>query len=411
VTSRERVLRALNHEEPDRVPLDLGGSITSGITALALDRLRRYLRLDERPVRVYELFQMLGEVEMDVVERLGIDVLPVETPVQFFGIRREKYKPWKLLDGTPVLVPGQFDVEVDAEGGWLIHTEGRMDLPVEGHMPKDGYYFDKYSMLYEQPDFVPPPLEEIRRENHLTREALELMAARSEKLRRETDKALCLGGALGTGLAPVGSIPDFLFLLAADKAYVKDMFEVRTEVALENLALLKRYLGNSIDIINIDGYDFGSQNGELFSPDLTAELFLPNMKLQTAWVHRNTPWKTYYHACGSITRVIPMLIEGGMDILNPVQASAKGMDPAWLKRQFGDRITFWGGGVDTQRTLPFGTPEEVAHEVQERMRIFAPGGGFVFNPVHNVQFGTPPENIVAAYETARAAGGYPIRAL
>jgi uroporphyrinogen-III decarboxylase len=207
----------------------------------------------------------------------------------------------------------------------------------------------------------------------------------------------------------VGSIPDFLFLLAADKAYVKDLFEVRTEVALQNLPLLKQYLGDSIDVIGFDGYDFGSQNGEIFSPDLCSELFLPNMKVQSEWVHRNTPWKTFYHSCGSITRIIPMLIEGGMDILNPVQTSAKGMDPAWLKKEFGKRIVFWGGGVDTQKTLPFGSTEEVVREVTERVRIFAPGGGFVFNAVHNIQQGTPPENIVAAYETARTVGTYPIR--
>jgi uroporphyrinogen-III decarboxylase len=131
--------------------------------------------------------------------------------------------------------------------------------------------------------------------------------------------------------------------------------------------------------------------------------------VQNDWVHQHTSWKTWLHSCGSIPRILPQLVDSGLDILNPVQLSAGGMDPRWLKREFGDRLTFWGGGVDTQRTLPFGTPEEVAEEVRERVRILAPGGGFVFNTIHNVQQDTPPENIVAAYETARKAGVYPIR--
>jgi uroporphyrinogen-III decarboxylase len=146
----------------------------------------------------------------------------------------------------------------------------------------------------------------------------------------------------------------------------------------------------------------------LFSPDLFAELYVPFFRIQNDWVHRHTPWKTWLHTCGSVTRIIPQLVEAGVDILNPLQTSAAGMDPAWLKRTFGGKIAFWGGGVDTQRTLPFGTAGEVAAEVRERVRLLAPGGGFVFNTIHNVQQGTPPQNILSAYDTAREAGRYPI---
>jgi hypothetical protein len=168
MSSRERVLATLNHEEPDRVPLDMGGTIMSGIMAHALDRLRMHLNLPQCPVKVYEVFQMLGEVEMDVVECLGIDVLPVEPAVQFFGLRREQWKPWKLWDGTEVLVPGQFDVEVDEEGDWLLHSEGDPAKPVEGRMPKDGFYFDMASMTNTHMDYAPPPLAEVRKENLIT---------------------------------------------------------------------------------------------------------------------------------------------------------------------------------------------------------------------------------------------------
>lgn len=410
MSSRERVLKTVNHEEPDRVPLDMGGTIMSGIMAHALDQLRKHLGLENRPVKVYEVFQMLGEVEMDVVDRLGIDVLPVEPSVQFFGLRREKWKPWKLWDGTDVLVPGQFDVEVDEQGNWLLHTEGDPNQPVEGRMPKDGFYFDMASTIEANMDYQPPPLETVKMENHVTTEDLEFLAARAEKLRRETDKALVLGCWGKVGLPQVGSIPDFLCLLAMDRTYVKDIFAVRTETAFRNLEKLRSYLNDNLDILGLDGTDYGSQNNELFSPEVFEELYLPYLKEQNDWVHGNTNWKTWQHTCGSVTRIIPMLIESGLDILNPVQTSAAGMDPAWLKQEFGSKITFWGGGVDTQKTLPFACPEEVNREVAERIRVFAPGGGFVFNTIHNIQQGTPPENILAAYDTARTVGRYPLEA-
>jgi hypothetical protein len=408
MTSRERVLAALSFREPDRVPLDLGSNLQSGIMAHALDRLRRHLRLQQRRVRVHEMFQMLGEVEHDVVDRLGADILPVEPLVQFFGLRREHWKPWQLWDGTRVLVPGQFDVELDSDGGWLLHTGGVRANPVEGRMPCGGFYFDMPALTASVPGWQPPSLSDVRREHVLGTAELEFLQARAEHLRATTDKALMLGAWDATGLSWVGSIPDFLMLMATDKRYVRDLFAVRTEVALENLEKLSRHLGDRIDIIGMDGTDYGGQNNEMISPELFEELCIPFFRVQNAWVHGATAWKTWYHSCGSIVRLLPLLIEAGVDIINPVQTSAAHMDPVTLKKRFGGRICFWGGGVDTQRTLPFCGPEEVAAEVRERVRIFAPGGGFVFNPIHNIQQGTPPANIVAAYDAARAAGVYPI---
>jgi len=409
MTSRERVLKALNHEEPDRVPIDLGGTIMSGIMAHALDRLRRHLGLAESPPKVYEVFQMLGEVEMDLVERLGVDVLPVEPPAQFFSLRRENYKPWQLWDGTEVLMSGEFRAETDAAGDLLLHEGGDPAEPVVARMPHGGFYFDIPSLTETHFDAVPPALSKVRDENRLTDESLEFLQARAERLRAETDKALLLGCWGKTGLPWVCSIPDFLMLLGTDRAYVKDLFEIRTEVALSNLEKLNACLGDKIDILGFEGADYGSQKSELFSPDWFEELFLPFYKQQNDWVHLNTKWKTWQHSCGSIAKILPMMIESGMDILNPVQCSAVGMDARGLKEMYGHKITFWGGGVDTQKTLPFGTPEDVAAEVAERMRIFAPGGGFVFNPIHNVQQGTPPENVLAAFDTVREMGVYPIR--
>jgi hypothetical protein len=408
MTSRERVLTALSFREPDRVPIDLGSNLQSGIMAHALDRLRRHLGLEPRPVKVHEVFQMLGDVEPDVVERLGADVLPVEPLVQFFGLRREGWKPWQLWDGTQVLVPGQFRVETDPEGGWLLHTEGDPARPVEARMPAGGFYFDMPALTESRADWCPPSPETARAEHLLGSRELEHMQARAEHLRASTDKALMLGAWDATGLPWVGSIPDFLMLTASDPGYVKELFEARTEAALCNLQHLAACLGDSIDIIGMEGTDYAAQDRELISPERFEDLCIPFFRRQNAWVHEHTPWKTWFHCCGSLPRLLPMLIDAGVDIINPVQTSASGMDPRVLKARFGGKVAFWGGGVDTQRTLPFGSPEEVSEEVRQRIRIFAPGGGFVFNPVHNIQQGTPPANIAAAYDTAREAGVYPI---
>ena len=408
MTSRERVRAALDFREPDRVPIDLGSNLQSGIMAHALDRLRRHLCLEPRPVKVHEVFQMLGEVEPDVVERLGADVLPVEPLVQFFGLRREGWKPWRLWDGTEVRVPGQFQVELDDEGGWLLHSEGDPSRPVEARMPAGGFYFDMPGLTASDAGWVPPSPEAARAEHLLGSRELEHMQARARRLRATTDKALMLGAWDATGLPWVGSIPDFLMLTATDPGYVKELFEARTEAALENLGRLADHLGDSIDIIGVEGTDYAGQDRELISPDLFQELCVPFFRRQNEWIHEHTGWKTWFHCCGSIPRLLPMLIDAGVDIINPVQTSAAGMDARALKERFGGKIVFWGGGVDTQRTLPFGTPEEVAREVRERIRVFAPGGGYVFNPIHNIQQGTPSANIVAAYEAAREAGVYPI---
>jgi len=167
-------------------------------------------------------------------------------------------------------------------------------------------------------------------------------------------------------------------------------------------------IGEDVDILGLDGTDYGSQKAELFSPQWFGELYLPFFRTQMDWVHENTDWKVWLHSCGSIPHILPHLVEAGLDIINPVQCSADGMDPLWLKQEFGDRLTFWGGSVDTQQTLPFGTPQEVRREVAERIRALGPGGGYVFNPIHNVQHSTPPQNIVAAFDAARETGRYPL---
>ncbi|MCZ7544280.1 MAG: methyltransferase [Anaerolineae bacterium] len=378
MNSRERVLKAINHEQPDRVPIDLGGSIVTGIMAGALDRLHRYLGIADK-VKVYDVFQMLGEVTLELVERFDVDLLPVEPEtIVFDHLRNRDYKPWKLFDGTEVLMPGAFAVEVSPAGDWLLHRGGDPARPVVGRMPKDGFYFDDAGITDWNPDFAPPSIESLRNSGwrRLTDETLRYLQDKARTLRRATDRALALTnwGEATLGPPQVGSLPEWLVLMASEPAYVHELMDLGVEIAIDNLKLYWEALGDDIDIIHVDGYDYGTQNAEMFSPAMFETFQEPCYKKQCDWIHQNTPWKVAKHCCGSIPNLIASMIRAGIDILNPVQTSAKGMDPAWLKATFGDSITFWGGGIDTQRVLPFGTPDEIRAHVGERMRIFAPAG-------------------------------------
>jgi len=411
MTSRERVMMALNHEEPDRVPIDLGGTFVTGIAAGALHRLRRHLGLEDRPVKVYDLLQMLGEVELDLVERFEVDVLPVERPAATLGVRAENWKPWELFDGTPVMMPGDFNVEVTPGGDWLLRPLSRSDRPPIARMPKDGFYFDAIDYGEWDPDFKPPSMKEMReraRQWIIGEGLLRHFADRARHLRENTDKALVLG-AWTTGVHYVGRLTEFLCLLATDREYIRDLFMLAAETSIKKLELLWEAVGDNVDLIAFSGLDFGTQRGEFFSVDLFRETYLPAFKVQFDWIHEHTTWKIFEHSCGSIANLIGDLVGAGLDALNPVQTSAANMDPEWLAEQFGDRLTFWGGGVETQTTLAFGTVDDVREEVRQRIQTFGPGGGFVFNPIHNIQYDTPPENVAAAYETALAAGAYPLR--
>ncbi len=411
MTSRERVIAALEHREPDRLPLDLGSTIVTGIHCQALTELRRALALEERPARIYDLVQMLGDVEMDLVERLHIDVLRVEVP----GARAAAHGPgdrlWEPYPGVPVLVPEDLDVESDGEGGWLYCRGVGDDRRATMTMPRTSFYFDTIGYGEWHHDFTPPPLERVREMSaawHLHDPTLDALAARARELRETTDKALLMTSG-GLGMCYVGHLTDFLCLLAEDPVYVHDLFQINVEVAISNLEKLWLWVGDSVDLIWITGLDFGSQRCELFSPRTFREVYLPALQPQYEWIRDNTTWYSFEHSCGSIANIVGDMAEAGLDALNPVQTTAAGMDPAWLKQTVGDKVTFWGGGVQTQDYLQFGTPDEVAEHVAERVGIFGPGGGFVFCADHNIQPNTPPENIIAAYETAFEVGRYPIQ--
>jgi uroporphyrinogen-III decarboxylase len=421
MTSRQRVAAALNHHEADRVPIDLGSSVVTGIMATTYARLRQQLGIDGPPPRVCDLLQMLAEVEPPVMEALGCDVVGLLPLVRSFGIANRDYKPWRTFDGTEVLVPGGFNYRTDESGDLLLSPGGDVTKAPSGRMPKDGFYFD--IIVRQQPlnwDRL-DPREFAEQFTRLSDEELTHLQTTAQQLHANTDYALLGGfggGALGDlprVLAPeleapkgIRNFDDWMVAHLTHPRYLREIFHLQTEQAIENLELYRQAVGTRIAAVFISGTDFGSQRGELIAPDLYRSLYLPFHKRMNDWVHEHTTWKTFYHCCGSVYHLLPLFIEAGVDILNPVQCSAAEMDPARLKREFGHRIVFWGGGVDTQKTLPFGTPEEVRAEVTDRLRTFAPGGGYVFGSIHNIQASTPPENIVAMFDAARTVGQYPV---
>jgi hypothetical protein len=303
-----------------------------------------------------------------------------------------------------------------------MYPEGDKSAPPSGRMPEGGWYFDT---IIRQPSIddealdVEDNLEEF---GPISDEELAYFQREAKRLYSETDKAI-LANFGGTGFGDIALVPapwlkdprgirdveEWYISTVTRRDYVYEVFDRQCEIALANLEKLYGVVGDRASVVFITGTDFGTQRGPFISPRTYRELYQPFHKRLNDWVHAHTPWKTFIHSCGSVFALIEDFIAAGFDILNPVQVSAADMDPLTLKRQFGDRLTFWGGGVDTQHTLPFGTPDEVRQEVRARIEAFGPGGGFVFNTIHNVQPQSPVENVLAMYETLREYGRYPIR--
>ena len=423
-SSRERVRLALEHKEPDCVPLDLGATAVTGMHIDTVYRLRQELDLDPpgTPVKIIEPFQMLGEIKPDLIQALAIDTVQVGGTGTAFGFPMEGWKEWKTFGGVPALVPAGFNTQTEPNGDLLLYPQGDRSAPPSGHMPAGGYYFD---VIVRQQPFEE---KDLRVEDNLEEFSV-LSDAETDHFRRcadefytHTDKALVLNlGALSLGniarvpgpalKCPRGirDVEEWYVSLSSRRDLVYKIFEGQTKINLENVQKLYAAVGNRISVVNLTGTDFGAQNGPLVSPQTYRNLFLPFHKQVNDWVHRNTTWKTFIHSCGSVWYLVEDFIAAGFDVLNPVQCSAAHMNPYDLKSKFGDRITFWGGGVDTQATLPFGSPQEVREEVRERIRAFGPGGGFVFNAVHNIQALVPAENVLAMYRTAHEFGRYPLR--
>jgi hypothetical protein len=415
-SSRDRVRTALRHREPDRVPMDFGSLPVTGIHVSCVAALRNYYGLAPGPVKVHEPGQMLGLVDDDLRAAMGIDVVGVHPRIVKFGLPATVWKEWDFR-GLNVLVPADFRTATDADGGILIYPEGDETAAPSGHMPMGSAFFDT---IVRQPEIDEDKLDPA--------DNLEEFGAVSEEdldhFERSVRAAAATGCAVaasfgGTSFGDIALVPapnlkhpkgirdvaEWYMSTRTRRGYIHQVFDRQCEIAIENLARIHSRIGDAVDAIFVCGTDFGTQTSAFCSVASFRELWFPYYKRVNDWVHANTTWKCFKHSCGSVERFFESFIEAGFDIMNPVQCSAAGMDPAELKRKYGSRLVFWGGGVDTQKTLPFGTPAEVREEVLRRCEIFAPGGGFVFNSIHNLQAGTPVENIVAMLNAVHEFNG------
>jgi uroporphyrinogen decarboxylase len=407
--SRERVLKACSFEEADRVPIDIGGSQVSGLCIDHYCDLLRYFEINEIP-KVYEQFEMLARVEEPIRKRLRGDVISLENPSMRWGLHNKDWKIWHTFKGNEVLMPGGFNPVIDEKGGLILNDINGKPI---ARMAKNTLYFEFACGTTMSRDIIKMDPEKWKNSIGLyTDDELKQIAVEAKNLHENTEYAVfgefCRGGLGTNGLFADHTITDWLCILLTEKEYAAELLQATAQRALENLKLYMEAVEGNIDIILISGTDFGTQRAELFNPEIWHELFLPRYKLLNDYVHKKSQVKTFIHSCGSIYDIIEYIIEAGFDILNPVQATAARMDAVGLKEKFGGRIVFWGGGVDTQTVLPFGSQEEVKEQVRQRIKIFAPGGGFIFNPTHCIQYGVTPENLLAAADAAYEYGKYPI---
>jgi hypothetical protein len=423
MNSRERVQATLGHREPDRVPLDLGGSAVTGMHASSVYNLRQALHLDKpgTPIKVIEPYQILGEIKPDLIEALGVDVIPIPPVRTMFGFKNENWKPWTLFDGTPVLVPEAFNTIPEVNGDILMYPEGDRSAQPSGRMPNGGYYFDTIVRQPPIDDDQLDPIDNLEEFGPISDEDLKHFASHAERLYRETDKAI-LGSFGGTAFGDIAMVPapwlknprgirdiaEWYMSTVARRDYVWKVFEKQCEIGLENLKKIYEVVGDRVVAAFVTGTDFGTQSGPFISPKAYRSLYQPFHRQVNDWIHQNTDWKSFIHSCGSVAALIPDFIDAGFDILNPVQISAAGMQASGLKERFGDRITFWGGGIDTQNVLPFGAPQEVRAQVKENIQTFGPKGGFVFNSIHNVQANVPIDNLTALYQAVADFRAYPL---
>jgi hypothetical protein len=413
MNSRERVLAALNHTQPERVPIDFGGTAVTGMHVTCVAALRDYYGLEKRPIRVHEPYQMLGWIDEDLKRAMGIDVegvLPYDT---LFGYVNRNWRPWKLEDGLEVLVPEDFRTTLDENGDTLIYPGGDTTVPPSGRMPKGGYFFD--TIIRQEPldeDHLNPEdnLEEFR---PVSGECLAHWRTAAQEA-AGTGRAV-IANFGGTSFGDIALVPgpflkhpkgirdvaEWYMSTRARRDYVHRIFSRQCEIGLANLERISPVVGDAVDVVMVCGTDFGTQTSAFCSEATFRELYMPYYKQVNGWIHKNTPWKTFKHSCGAVERFLPAFIESGFDVINPVQCSAARMEPEHLKAKYGDKLVFWGGGVDTQKTLPFGTPAQVREAVLRRCEVFSRNGGFVFNAVHNVQARTPVPNIVAMIDAVR----------
>ncbi len=402
---RERILAAVSHVEPDRVARDLGATPSSGISALGYNNLVNHLGLDVGPAKVYDVVQQLAQPDDQILDMFHIDVVDIgrtfnETPAH--------WKPCDLYPNSPILVPAWFNPVKESNGGFAVYKNNQRIA----YMPQGATFFDGTYVPY--PEEIPETFDDLDAQmdmilwsamvhspwDHANESDYWVqLRQRALALKASTDRALMI--VCGCNMFEWGTflrrIDEFFCDLMVDEEGVIRMMDALMERHLETLKKVCEAVGDVVDILRF-GDDLGMDTGPFMQPSLYRKLFKPYHTRLNAYVHKHSKMKTFLHSCGSIYLLMPDLIEAGYDIINPVQLSARDMEAKRLKKEFGKDITFWGGGCDTRNILNRGTEQQVRDHVKEMIDTFAPGGGFVFNTIHNIMPDVPPQNIVAMFQ-------------
>lgn len=417
MTSRERVQTTLAHKNPDRIPVDFGSSTVTGMHVSVVAALREHFGLERRPVRLFAPSSMLGLLDEDLLNALGVDVTGLFPRNTSFGYPNEPWKEYRLPWGQVVLVSAHFHTTTDVNGDLLTYPQGDVTVPPSGRMPVGGYYFDTIIRQEELDEDRLNPEDNLEEFQPIS--DAELRYFKQEAARLSASGRAVLAALGGTGFGDIALVPgpglkhpkgirditEWYVSTLTRQDYIHAIFSRQCELALDKLARVHAVVGDVIDVLYVCGTDFGTQTSSFCSPETFDSLWAPYYRRINDWVHAHTAWKTMKHCCGAVEPFMSHFIAAGFDVLNPVQCSAAGMDPRTLKARYGDRLVFWGGGVNTQGTLPFETPEAVRREVLDRCEIFSAGGGFVFNAVHCVQANTPVPNILAMLDAVKEFNG------
>jgi hypothetical protein len=412
-SSKENFLKTINHQQPDKVVVDFGSTAVTGIHVLIVEKLREYYGLEKRPVKVIEPYQMLGEIDAELIQAMDIDVIGLFSAKNMFGVPNENWRAHKTLWGQEVLFPGSFNYTYNSNGDILMYPEGDTTVPPSAMMPKSGYFFDALARQQPIDDSKLTVEDNLEEFGHITGPELDYW---KNLVSSVTDSSKAVVASLGgTALGDIALVPainlknprgirgveEWYISTLIREDFVKEIYDRQTDIAIENLKLLHKIIGNKIDVVFTCGTDFGTQNSTFCSPETFDRVWLPYYRKVNDWIHQNTNWKTFKHSCGAVESLMSHFIESGFDIINPVQINASGMDPRKLKENYGDKLVFWGGGVDTQGAFAFGTPSQVKEQVKTQCDILNKNGGFVFNTIHNIQANVPFENVVAMLEALK----------
>jgi uroporphyrinogen decarboxylase len=407
MNSRERVLATIRHQEPDRVPIDMGATPSSGISAIAYGRLKKHLGMAGGSTRVYDVVQQLAEPEEEILNHFHIDAVDLG---RSFNVNDTDWYDMKLFDGSAAQYPGWFHPVAAPDGGWRANAPDGTEIAIQ---LKNMNFFDQscFPWLDDYPADIASALPDAMAKVHWAALAhspwdhagdagfWDTLRANTLALRESTDRAIMV--VVGCNLFEWGTflrrMDNFLMDLLAEPEQVEELLESLMAIHLQTLEKVCAAVGDIADVCRF-GDDLGTDTGPFMAPATYRDLFKKHHTRLCEYVHKHSTMRTFLHSCGSIHALLPDLIEAGFDVVNPVQTACRDMDPARLKREFGAEITFWGGGVDTRAVLNHGTPAMVREDVLERLKVFAPGGGFVFNTVHNILPDVPPENIVAMFE-------------